>query len=245
MRLHGRRILITAATGATGEAIALLCAQEGARLALTSRRGAEALHDLVMRCDAAGGGGEAIALAGDPSTEEGAKRLADLAAQALGGGLDGAVYNVGGFVSSDARAADTATEDWEQMLQQHLSGAFNLLRAALPYLAQSGSGSAVVISASESTRQRGNVAYAVAKGAQGPLVRKVAREYRPESVRVNLVQPRVIEERPIEGQVTATPRALSESPQPEDIAFACAYLLSNESRLVTGQVITVDGGREL
>ena len=245
MRLDGKRILVVAATGPTGEAAALLCAQEGARLALVSRRGRDGLSGLMSRAQEAGAAAsDIVAIQGDPSTDEGARSLVDQAAEALGG-LDGVVYNVGGFVSADIRVEDTPNDAWERMLQQHLTSGFSVLRASLPHLTSSNSGSAVVIGASDWTRQRGNVAYAVAKGAQTPLIRKVASEYREDGVRANLVQPLAIQEQPVELPVRPHRGPLTERPKPEDIAYACVYLLSDESRLVTGQVLTIDGGREL
>lgn len=241
MRMDGRRVLLTAATGESGAAIALLLAQEGARLALTSRR-VDGLTALVKRIQRQGG--YAAAIEANPIDHDSIGRAASQAADVLGG-LDGAVYNVGGFVAGNALAADTSIFDWEQMLRQHLQGAFFTLRAVVPHLIEAGGGSAVVIGAARAARQRGNVSYAVAKGALVPLVEKVAREYRAQGLRVNLVQPRSINESPVEGGVAPVSGQPSDQAKPEDVAYACLFLLSTESRMVTGQVLTMDGGRDL
>ena len=165
------------------------------------------------------------------------------------GGLDGALACAG--IIALATATETTDEVWHKVIDTNLTGCFNLARKAGQHMQAAGYGSIVMISS-----QIGLVghpraaAYAASKSGINGLVRAMALELGPDNVRINAVGPG-----PVNTDMTAETRSIPErrdylldgTPlgrfgEPEEIAKANMFLLSDAASFITGQIICVDGG---
>ena len=225
--------LVTGAAKRLGRAIALELHRAGARVAvhyLSSRKEAEETAALL---------GGAPLIEGDQAKEP--ERIVEDAVRALGG-LDL-------LVCSAARFGKVASEalprpEFEAMLAANLTGPFYLMQAALPHLRASRGSIVTLLDVCGTTQVwKGYAHYAAAKAGLAVLTRLLALEWAPQ-VRVNGVAPGSV--LPPEGMdvlplVKRIP--LGRIGAPEDVARAVAFLAKEP--FITGQILTVDGGRSL
>jgi 3-oxoacyl-[acyl-carrier protein] reductase len=175
------------------------------------------------------------------------------------GRVDVLVNNAGGVIGQTGRPLEEVTDqDWHAIVNANLTSAFVCTRAVVPGMKQLGRGRIVNISsgAGRSASLTGIQAYASAKTGQIGFTRQMAHELGPFGITVNCVAPGFTLSNPTtrrqwesygeEGQralLQAIPmRRLG---RPEDIAYAVRYFASDRASWVTGQVISVDGGRLL
>jgi NAD(P)-dependent dehydrogenase (short-subunit alcohol dehydrogenase family) len=245
-RLVGRRVLITGAGSGIGRQIAILCAREGAKVALVGRT-RETLEATAAMI------GSAHVEAADVTDEARVERAVAASVAALGG-LDG-IVNCAGFATIGP-IEQTSLADWHALLDIHMTATFLVCRASIAALRGERS-AAIVNVASVAGLMPGisSAAYAAAKGGQILFSKALAAELAPE-VRVNAL---VVG--PTETPLTAPNfQAMHDSgtyedfiglfplrrvAKPEEIANVAAMLLSDEASFVTGAAWTVDGGRSL
>ena len=250
-RLALRRILVVGAGqndyGETdppignGRAMATLFAREGARVVVADRDRPSA-EATVARIRAETG--HAVAVLADMVSPGDPEAMVREAHGALGG-LDGVVYNVG---IADRHGLDAATPDsWDRVLAVNLRGAMLTARAALPLLAD---GASIVFTSSVAGLKPGSriPAYDASKAALGGLMRHVAFEGAPRSIRANIVAPGLMDtsigraaSRGRPSRAT-TPIPLGRQGTGWETAYAALFLLSNEAAYITGQTLIVDGG---
>ncbi|WP_137149755.1 SDR family NAD(P)-dependent oxidoreductase [Mycolicibacterium sp. CR10] len=152
------------------------------------------------------------------------------------------------------RFVDLTFEDWQKVVDVNLNGVFHCIQATLPDMIDAGWGRIVNISSSSTHSGQPYMApYVAAKSAVNGLTKSLALEYGPDGVTVNAVPPgfidtpmlRKAEKRGFLGdtekQIAATP--VRRIGRPEDIAAACAFLISEEAGYITGQILGVNGGR--
>ena len=145
-------------------------------------------------------------------------------------------------------------EDWQRIIDVNLNGVFHTIQAVLPDMLEAGWGRIVNISSSSTHSGVPYMAhYVAAKSAVNGLTKSLALEYGPSGITVNAVPPGFIdtlmlrhaEEHgylgDIEKSIAATP--VRRMGRPEDIAAACAFLVSEEAGYITGQILGVNGGR--
>lgn len=145
-------------------------------------------------------------------------------------------------------------EDWQQIIDINLNGVFHTVQAVLPDMVEAGWGRIVNISSSSTHSGTPYMAhYVAAKSAVNGLTKTLALEYGPSGITVNAVPPGFIDtpmlrnaDRQgflgnIEDNIAKTP--VRRMGQPEDIAAACAFLVSEEAGYITGQILGVNGGR--
>ncbi len=153
------------------------------------------------------------------------------------------------------RFTDLTFSDWQHVIDVNLNGVFHCVQAVLPDMVEAGWGRIVNISSSSAhSGQPYMAAYVAAKSAVNGLTKSLALEYGPAGITVNAVPPGFIdtpmlrksEERGLLGatiseHIERTP--VRRVGKPEDIAAACAFLISEEAGYITGQILGVNGGR--
>src|SRR6202022_1174482 len=169
-------------------------------------------------------------------------QLGPVAVLVTGAGLDGF-----------RRFSNTTFEDWQRVVDVNLHGVFHMTQAVLPDMVEAGWGRIVNISSSSTHSGAPYMAhYVAAKSAVNGLTKSLALEYGPSGITVNAVPPGFIDtpmlrksaERGyvvIDKNIEATP--VRRMGRPEDIAAACAFLISDEAGYITGQILGVNGGR--
>lgn len=250
MRLADRSIVITGATGIAAAA-ARKVAHQGGRVYVIAID-EEECHSLVSELVGAG----ATAGFGDADlTVEAEADAAFEAAVSFLGGLDGlfAVAGGSGRPFGDGPAHELTLEAWEKTVQANASPMFLAVRNAIRHF-DSG-GSIVVVSSVLATNPSpgffGTHAYAASKGAANAYVTALASYYAGAGVRVNAIAPGLVRT-PMSARAAADPETVAYASrkqplaggflEPEAIADAAVFLLSDESSQITGQVLSVDGG---
>jgi len=251
--VQDRVAVVTGAAHGLGREIALLLAKEGARVALGDID-AGGVERTVARIKTAGGA--ALAVVGDLTEEEPAKRLIEAAVAAYGR-LDILVNDVGG--SRNSRIWEMSVEDWDFVLRLNLRSTFLCTRAAAPHMMRQRYGRIVCLSsgAREGTPwtayYQGGSAYSAAKAGVHGFVRDVALELAEHGVNVNAVAPGPIDTERFGPGLHKLNETVEYSPnrmtplrrlgQPIEVAHAVLFLASDEAGYITGHTLAVTGGR--
>ncbi|MBH0098601.1 3-oxoacyl-ACP reductase FabG [Salinibacterium sp. NSLL150] len=248
LNLTGRKALVTGAGQGIGAAIALGLAQAGADVVVHYAKSKDAAADVVAQIVALGR--TSVAVQGDLTDSAQATSVVDAAAQALGG-LDIIVNNAGNLVGRHT-IAEMSDEHWHQVMDVNATSGFFVSRAAIPYLTQSSAGRVIMMSslASENGGGAGAVAYATAKSAIVGFTRGLAKELAASNITVNALAPGFIGDTPFHNNFTpssAQPGIIAGVPlgragTVEDVAGVTAFLASDLSSYVTGQVLDINGG---
>ena len=243
-RLEGKVAIITGASKGIGREIALLFAREGAKLVVTARS-EELLRSLSAEIMTAGGT-EPLCFPLDVKDSEKVDELVDKTLDKFER-VDILVNNAG--VTRDGLLLRMSDEDWDEVLDTNLKGAFLCLRAvAKPMMRQRAGRIINMASVIGLIGNAGQANYAASKAGIIALTKSAAKELGSRNILINAIAPGFID--------TDMTRALSDDiknailksipvgklGQPTDIAKAALFLASDESSFVTGQVLTVDGG---
>ena len=242
-RLAGKTAVVTGAGRGFGAVIAELFADEGARVVVSDVDGASA-EATAQRIVA--GGGKALGLRADVTSDGDAERLADAAVERFGA-LDVLVNNAG--VASAGTVCEVSPEEWDRVMAINVKGTYLCSRYAVAHMARSGGGSIVCIaSASGVIGQQGQVAYNVSKHAVIGLVRCMALDHAADGIRVNAVCPGTMRT-PMLDALSAEQLAALEAMHPlgrigdpSEVARAVLHLAADESSFTTGSAFLVDGG---
>jgi NAD(P)-dependent dehydrogenase (short-subunit alcohol dehydrogenase family) len=246
--LDGKAVLITGAASGIGRATAIAAGEEGAEL-LLSDVNVEAGEALAQEL-----GDDASFSACDVTSEE---QVQDLVAKASSrfGRLDGA-FNCAGILGTVALTTDTPLDAWKQIIDVDLNGVFLCTKHELRLMAEQGSGAILnMASAAGLIGWAGASGYVAAKHGVVGLSKAAAVEFAPQGVRVNAICPAYTEtpmvsdlfENILGGDPANVDAARANHPigrfaQPEEIAAACVWLLSDKASFVTGTAMSVDGG---
>ena len=241
------RAVVTGGAQGIGEAIARRLAQEGLGVAVLD------VNDVAAKETAERIAGETgstvVGLGCDVRDREQVGEAFESAASALGG-LDTVVGNAG--ITRDRMFHRLSDDDWDQVIAVNLTGVFNCLRAAAPWLRTEGPGRVVLISSIVAkTGNIGQMNYVAAKAGVVGLVRSGALELARFGTTVNGIRPGFIEtamtaampQEARDAHMTSNP--LGRAGQPADIAGGVAYLCSDEASFVTGHVLDINGGAGL
>jgi 3-oxoacyl-[acyl-carrier protein] reductase len=243
LRLDGKTALVTGASQGIGEAIARRLAAQGARLVLAARN-EEKLAALAGEVEAAGG--RAFALALDVSRpEKVAERLKTLPEELAA--VDVLVNNAG--ITADNLLARMSLEEWETVLRTNLTGAYALTRELVRGMMRRRWGRVISISSVVGLMgNAGQANYAASKAGLIGFSKSLARELGSRNITVNVVAPGYIETAmtdrlPAESRDELTGAiALKRLGTVEDVAWAAAFLASEEAGYITGQTLNVSGG---
>jgi len=246
--LEDRVVWVTGASGGIGSAIARRLAGAGARLVLQSRSAGSL--DALAAALAEGEPGVEVEVVAGSVTDTAADERAVEAAMRRWGRLDGLVAAAG--VSPFFKPAEEITlEEWRALIDTNLTGTFLTATAAGKAMLASGSGSIVVVSSVHATLATPRLAaYSASKGAVNMYAKSLAIEWAARGVRVNVLAPGYVETDMTTGLRTSDrwgPKLRSRVPmgrfaQPDEIAGAAQFLLSDASSYMTGSVIEIDGG---
>ena len=247
-RLDGKVALITGAAGGMGREAALLFASEGARVAVSDVV-QEAGNATVEEVRAAGG--EASFVRADVSRSDDAADMVRFAVETFGG-LHVLYNNAGVFLPDDGGTVETSEDVWDRVMAINLKGVWLGCKYGIPAMLESGGGSIINVASfvalmGAATAQ---IAYTASKGGVLSLTRETAVEYARQGIRVNAICPGPIET-PLLSELLADPerrnRRLVHIPigrfgRAEEIARAALWLASDDSSLMTGAALVVDGG---
>ena len=244
-KLANKVAVVTGASKGIGAAIARALAAEGASVVVnyaSSKAGADAVVAAITRA-----GGKAVAVGGDVATAAGAKGVIDAAIEHYGR-LDVLVNNSG--VYEFAPIEEVSEEQFHRHFNVNVLGVLLTTQAAAKHL-EAGGSIINVSSVVTSITPANSSVYSGTKGAVDAITGVLARELGPRKIRVNSINPGVVE---TEGTVSAgiigsdfESHAVAQTPlgrtgQPGDIADVAVFLASNDSRWLTGEKLVASGG---
>jgi NAD(P)-dependent dehydrogenase (short-subunit alcohol dehydrogenase family) len=256
MRLKDKIGIVTAAASGMGRAGAMLFAKEGAAVALVdiNAAGVQAVADQITKS-----GGKAIAMAGDLGDEAFSRRIVhDTVAKF--GGLDFLWAHCG--IPGPGKIEGLDLKEYDHAMNLNVRTTLATTSEAIPEMRKRGSGS-VLYTSSTSGLRGSPVApvYSIAKFGVIGLARSLAKQYGKDQIRFNVVCPGMIDtpmlpdfiRRPDQPPVPpeemqkiiaqrAAPISLGRKGQPEDVARAALFLLSDDASFITGAALPVDGG---
>jgi len=244
MKLKGKVAVITGAGGYLGRGMALRLSEEGARVMVNDKRLDKAKETVEL---VAKENGQAVANGADiTKTDEVNYMIAQVIKE--WGQVDILVNNAGDI--RDALLVKMTDEDWDFVIDLSLKGSFLCARAVAPHMIEKGYGKIVNISSLAYTGNVGQANYSSAKAGVVGLTRALGLELARYGITVNCIAPgmidtlrtRTLDEKTLERIVRMTPmRRMGEI---VDIANAVLFLVSDDSKFITRQVIHVSGGME-
>ena len=242
--LEGKVAIVTGASRGIGRAIARKLASLGAKVVVNYRSNQPAAEEVLRLIQEAGG--EAIAIQADVSISEDAQRLIKTALDHFGR-LDILVNNAG--TTRDGLLVRMSEQDWDTVIDTNLKSAFNCTRAAQRPMMKQHYGRIVnITSVAGLAGNAGQANYSAAKAGLIGFTKAVAKEVGSRNITVNAVAPGYVPTdltANLPADLVAKGLDMTPLGHPgtaQDIANAVAFLVSDESSYITGQVLSVDGG---
>ncbi len=241
-KLEGKIALITGGSRGIGAAIAKRLAADGANVAITYTKGADAAASVVKEIERAGR--KAIAIRADAADAE-AVRAAVEKTVATFGPLDVLVNNAGTAIAK--KFDETTLEEMDRLIDINIRGTFVATQAALKHMKDGGRIIMIGSSVGEPMMTPGLVPYSATKGAVKMFTQGLSREVGNRGITVNNIQPGPIdtELNPAAGEWAAPQKAntaLNRYGSVDDVAALVAFVAGPEASYITGANLTVDGG---
>lgn len=245
MILKEKVAIVTGGSIGIGASIALELATNGAWVAINYRRHDTEARNVVEEAEKLGARGMALKV--DVASFQDAQKMVEKVKEEWGG-IDILVNNAG--INRDGVVWKMTEEQWDEVIAVDLKGYFNFIRAVAPIFKEKGGGKIVNITSINGLRGKfGQTNYSAAKAGIIGLTKAVARELGRYSVNVNAVAPGMI----FTDMMKELPKDVIEKAQdetvlgrlgePEEVAKVVAFLVSEDARHITGEIIKVDGGQ--
>lgn len=249
--LEDKVALVTGGTSGIGAASAILFAHEGAKVALTGRRAAEG-EEVVAKIKASGG--EAIFIQADLNDTASIPSAITKVVEAYGR-LDVAFNNAG--TGTGGPLESMVETEWDRVIDTNLKAGYFCLKAEAEQMKRHGSGSILFNgSVLAGIAFPGSSIYSASKGGITSLARAAAVELGPQGIRVNSINPSITRTPLTSGMISKADNGSESHPfaplgsiplgrlaEPEEIAQAAAFLLSDRASYINGHALVIDGGQ--
>ncbi len=244
MDLKGKNCIVTGGSRGIGKAIALTLAKLGANVAVTYSRSADAAIEVVKEIEKSGSKG--LALQADAASFEKAEDVITKVVEEWGS-LDVLVNNAG--ITKDNLILRMNEEQWDAVIDTNLKSVFNYSKAAAKPMMRARGGSIINIgSVVGISGNAGQSNYSASKAGLIGFTKSYAKELASRNIRANVVAPGYImtemteklDEKVLESIKQETP--LGRAGNPEEVSNVVAFLASDLSSYITGEVLRVDGG---
>jgi 3-oxoacyl-[acyl-carrier protein] reductase len=246
MRLGGRKGVVTGGGRGVGRAVSLAFGREGADVIINYVRNKEAAEEVVSELKEMGR--DALAVKANVALKDDAERLIGACLDRFGR-IDILVNNAG--ISNPAMLQKMTEQQWDEVVDIHLKGAFLCTQAASHHFMEQNYGKIInVTSVAGIVGTTGQINYAAAKGGLISFTKSCARELARYHVTANVISLGIVvtdmtkklQEDPKLREIYMRRILLNRYAEPEDIGPAFVFLASDESNYITGQLLCVDGG---
>jgi len=251
MRLKDKVIIITGAGSGLGAATARLSGKEGAKVVLSDINldGAQSVAKEITEA-----GGSALVIGANVAKYDEVENLINTTIEVYGR-IDSIVNNAGIGPKNMVRTHEHTMEDWHNVIAVNQTGVFYCMKLAIEKMLATGGGSVVNIASLAGLKASGkNLSYSASKFAVVGMTKSAALEYASKNIRVNAVCPgysksalldQLLSMRPDMDELLLRFVPMKRFGEATEIAEAVVWLASDETRFITGQTITLDGGASL
>ncbi|NBP72566.1 MAG: 3-oxoacyl-ACP reductase FabG [Alphaproteobacteria bacterium] len=249
MKLAGKAAIVTGAGRNIGEEIAVLFAQEGAKVAVVDMDEGRANAVTQRITDA---GGDAIAATTDVADEDSTQEMAAKTVEAFGR-IDGLVNNASLMSVLERRDwTEIPVDEWDRVQEVNMRGTFLCAKAVFPQMKEQGGGAIINISSGRFWHGTPNrLHYSTSKAGVIGLTRSLAREVGPDNITVNAITPGfTLSDTQVsssgdyaKNNAPPSGRCIQRHQYPEDLCGAVMFFLSPGASFISGQTLNVDGGQ--
>jgi len=251
MNLKDKVVIVTGAGSGIGRATAKLFGTHGAKVIVSdiNQDNAKSVADEILMA-----GGKASVVKTDVTSFDEVESMVNQIVEKHGQ-LDVMVNNAGIGGKNQAKTAEHTLEDWHTVISVNQTGVFHCMKLALGIMAKQGYGNIVNVASLAGLKPSGNnLSYAASKFAVVGMTKSAALEYGRRNIRINAVCPGFTESALLDQLLSVSPEMgdklkrfipMGRFGKADEIAEAICWLASDNSKFITGQTITLDGGNSL